>query len=294
MSKNKKPTLGKGLNEIFGGDVQEVIDNITKKRTNGVAAQIDLDKLVANPYQPRKQFDEEELQGLAQSIKENGLFTPILVKENEVGNYYIVAGERRTRAAKLAGLKTISAITADISDIEMQRITLVENIQRSDLNPIEMATSIKVMIENQDLTQEEVSKIIGKSRSYVTNLLNILNLNKKITDGVLNGKVSYGHVRPLITLSEKDAAAIHKTTLEKGLTVREVENYSRAAKLREARANKEPKPVSKKEEELLYAEELVRNKLRSKVIISSNEIKIKYKGREQLSRILERMNAVEK
>ncbi len=292
--KNKKLALGKGLNEIFGGDVQQVIDNIKEKRSNGIANEISIEKLKPNPYQPRKQFDLEELEGLAQSIKENGLFTPILVKENQAGDYYIVAGERRTRAAKLAGLKTITAVIADLSDIEMQRITLVENVQRSDLNPIETAISLKEMISNQNLTQDDVSKIIGKSRSYVANLLGILKLNKKIINGVLNGKISYGHARPLITLSESDAKEIYKKTIEHELSVREVEGYAKAAKLREARANKTKVAKVEKTKEILYAEELVRNKVKSKVDITSNEIRIKYRGRDQLSRILERIEAIEK
>ncbi len=295
MADKKKSTLGKGLDEIFGGDVQEVIDNITEKRTTGTPNEIPVEKLVPNPYQPRKQFDTEELEGLAQSIRENGLFTPILVKENQAGDYYIVAGERRTRAAKLAGLKTVTAVIADISDIEMQRITLVENVQREDLNPIEVATSLQEMIQDQELKQEEVGKIIGKSRSYVANLLGLLKLDQRIVNGVLEGKVSYGHVRPLITLNAKDAKEIYNKVIEQGLSVREVEGYAKAAKLREARANKNPEDKHvQKTQEILYAEELVRNKVKSKVDITSNSIIIKYRGRDQLSRILERMEAIEK
>lgn len=294
MDKKKKQTLGKGLDEIFGGDVNKVIENIQENRTTGVTDEVEVSKLIPNPYQPRKQFDLEELEGLSQSIKENGLFTPILVKENQAGEYYIVAGERRTRAAKLAGLKTIKAVIADISDIEMQRIALVENVQRADLNPIEVAKSLEEMINDQNLKQEEAAKIIGKSRSYVANLLGLLKLNSKIVNGVLDGKISYGHARPLISLSEIDAKGIYAKILEQGLSVRETEGYAKAAKLREARANKEPSAKDKKAQEILYAEELVRNKLKSKVEITSNEIKIKYRGRDQLSRILERMEAIEK
>ncbi len=293
--KVKKPVLGKGLDEIFGGDVNQVIENITTKRSSGKPDEILISKLVPNPYQPRKNFDIEELEGLAQSIKENGLFTPILVRENEAGNYYIVAGERRTRAAKLAGLKKITAIIADITDIEMQRIALVENVQRTDLNPIETAMSLKNLIDEQKLKQDDVSKIIGKSRSYVANLLGILKLDKKIIDGVLDDKITYGHARPLVTLNNKDAKEIYFKIIDQNLSVREVEGYAKAAKLREARANKNKTTKKvKKTQEIIYAEELVRNKVKSKVEITSNEIKIKYRGKEQLSRILERIDALEK
>lgn len=292
--KKKKQSLGRGLDEIFGGDVNEVIENIKENRSDKTNQDIPLTKLMPNPFQPRKEFDIYELKGLATSIKENGLFTPIIVKENEAGKYYIVAGERRTRAAKLAGLKNIKAIVVNITDAEMQRITLVENIQREDLNPIEIAISIESMIREQKITQSEAAKVIGKSRPYVANLLGILKLDKRIINAVLSGRITYGHAKPLITLSQKEAISIYKKILEQELSVKETNNYAKAAKLRSARGNKKPSVVERKEQEIIYAEELVRNKLKSKVEITSNEIKIKYRGREQLSRILERMEALEK
>ena len=290
----KKPALGKGLGEIFGGDVQNVIDNISKKRTNGLTEEIPVDKLVPNPYQPRKNFDKEELEGLAKSIKENGLFTPILVKENPAGKYYIIAGERRSKAAKLAGLKTIKAVVADLTDNEMQRIALVENIQRSELNPIEVAMSLQSMIETQNLKHEEVADIIGKSRTYVVSLLGLLKLDKKIINGVLDAKISFGHARPLITLDKEDANIIYGKIIEQGLSVREVEGYAKASKLRQARRDKGPLEKPTKSEEIIYAEELIRNKVKSKVNITDNEIRIKYKGRDQLTRIIDRIDANEK
>ncbi len=294
MADKKKTSLGRGLEEIFGGDVQNVIDNIAETRTTGAVDEVEVAKLVPNPYQPRKTFDQEELDGLAQSIKENGLFTPILVRENQAGDFYIVAGERRSRAAKLAGLKTIKAVIADLSDEEMQRIALVENVQRADLNPIEVAKSLEQMIDDQNLKQEQAAKVIGKSRSYVANLLGLLKLDDKIINAVLDGKITYGHARPLISLSNEDAKHIFSQVVEQNLSVRETEGYAKAAKLREARANKKPVKGEVKAQEVIYAEELVRNKLRTKVEINSNSIVIKYRGKDQLSRILERMEAIEK
>ncbi len=290
----RKPVLGKGLGEIFGGDVQNVIDNISKKRTDGLTLEIPVSKLVSNPYQPRKHFDKDELDGLAKSIKQNGLFTPILVKENPAGEYYIIAGERRSKAAKIAGLKTIKAVVASLTDDEMQRIALVENIQRAELNPIEVAMSLKSMIDTQKLKHEEIAEIIGKSRTYVVNLLGLLKLDKKIIDGVLDGKISYGHARPLITLSKEDSISIFNKAIEQNLSVREIEGYAKASKLRQARKDKGPQEKTYKSEEILYAEELIRNKVRSKVNITDNEIRIKYKGKDQLTRILDRMDANEK
>ncbi len=296
VEKNKKretKILGKGLNEIFGGDVQNIIDNITEKRTSGTSIEIPIDKLIPNPFQPRKQFDLDELNGLAQSIKENGLFTPILVKENEAGNYYIVAGERRTRAAKIAGLSAIQSIIADISDDEMQRITLIENVQREDLNPIEIAHSLDIMIKSQKLKQEEIANILGKSRSYVANLLNLLKLDQKIINGVLENKLSYGHIRPLITLDSDQAKIIYDKIINQKLSVREIEKYVKSIKSK-YKTDEESEKTTKKRQEMLYVEELIRNKLKTKVKITSNEICLKYKGKEQLSRILERMEILEK
>ncbi len=296
MADKKKSTLGRGLEQIMGGDISKVIDEIqdNAKNNEGVANEVEVSKLVPNPYQPRRTFDLEELEGLAQSIRENGVFTPILVRENQAGDYYIVAGERRSRAAKLAGLKTIPAVIADLSDNEMQRIALIENVQREDLNPIEVAKSLKQMIDDQGLKQDAAAKVIGKSRSYVANSLGLLKLDEKIINAVLDNKITYGHARPLITLPEEVARDIYNKIIDQELSVRETEGYAKAAKLREARANKKPVKGTSKPQEVIYAEELVRNKLRTKVEITNNAIVIKYRGKDQLSRILERMEAIEK
>ncbi len=297
MADKKKSTLGRGLEQIMGGNVESVIATIQDEaiqKSNGVASEVEVEKLVPNPYQPRKVFDLEELDGLAQSIKENGVFTPILVRENQAGDYYIVAGERRTRAARLAGLKTIPAVIADLSDSEMQRISLIENVQREDLNPIEIAKSLKQMIDDQGVTQEEVAEVIGKSRSYVANALGLLKLNEKIIDGVLENKITYGHARPLKTLQDDVALDIYKKIIEQELSVREVEGYAKAAKLREARANKGPAPIREKKSHIAFAEQLIRDKAKTKVEITDKAIVIKFKGEEQLQRIMERLNITEK
>ncbi len=293
----KKSTLGKGLDRIMGGNVSDVIATIQDEaiqQSNGVSNEVPVAKLVPNPYQPRRVFNFEELEGLAQSIKENGVFTPILVRENQAGNYYIVAGERRTRAAQLAGLKTIPAVIAELTDNEMQRIALIENVQREDLNPIEVAKSLKQMIEDQNIKQEEAANVIGKSRSYVANSLGLLKLNEKIINAVLDDKITYGHARPLITLPEEVALDIYKKVIDQGLSVRETEGYAKAAKLREARANKTPEKGKSKDAEIVYAEELLRNKAKTKVEITNNSIVIKYRGKEQLNRIFERLDIIEK
>lgn len=290
----KNRGLGKGLDEIFGGDVEKIIENIAKSKSNGQSQDIDLNKLISNPYQPRKKFNIEELNGLANSIKENGLFTPILIKENGAQEYYIVAGERRVRAAKIAGLKFIPSIISSITDEEMQRITLVENIQREDLNPIEIAKSIESILKTQKIKQEEIANIIGKSRPYVSNLLGMLKLDNIILNSVLNDEINFGHVKPLISLPKNEAIEIYKKILLQNLSVREVEGYAKFSKMILTRKNKKLTLSEKKAQEIIYAEELIRGKLKTKVEISSSEIRIKYKGKEQLSRLLERMEIIEK
>ena len=179
----KKKALGKGLEQLFSNSVID-FNNFerevtTEAQNNGDIVEIELSKIRSNPYQPRKVFDEEALEELARSIKEYGVVQPIIVKKSPAG-YELVAGERRTKAAKLAGLKMIPAIIKDYNDQEMMEIALIENIQRENLNPIEEAISFDNIIKLRGFTQEEFAKRFGKSRSYVTNILCILTLNYNV------------------------------------------------------------------------------------------------------------------
>ncbi len=286
---DKKKSLGKGLNEIFGGDVKDLIKNISNEKTFNSVVEVDLDFLLPNPFQPRKNFDEFEIKELAISIKRNGLLNPIILKESDDKNkYFIVAGERRTRAFKYLELKKIKAIIIDIDNEEMQTLALIENLQRSNLNPIEIAKSLKNMIEFNNLSQEKLSKIIGKSRSYIANLLSLLKLDEIIISGVLEGKISYGHAKVLVTLDNSKALEIYEVIISKGLSVRKTENLVKAIKL-----DKQIKHVETKAKELIYAEKLINKKLKSDVKITKSEIRIKYKNKNELKRILERMEAIE-
>ena len=182
----KRRALGRGLEELFNSEILDyntVEEKIVKETPKEEITEIKIDELRSNPYQPRKVFDKEALQELADSIKEHGVFQPIIVKKSIKG-YEIIAGERRVKASKLAGLETIPAIIRDFNDTQMMEIALLENLQRENLNAIEEATAYKKLQETLSITQEELSKRLGKSRSHITNMLGLLSyqilLRKKL------------------------------------------------------------------------------------------------------------------
>ena len=166
----KKKKLNKGLDAIFGGDITSIIDDIEKNAPESSQEKISLEQIRPNPYQPRKLFNEEALNELAVSIKEHGIFQPVILKKS-IHGYEIVAGERRCRAAKIAGLEEVPAIIVDFTDDQMMEIALLENIQREDLNAIEEAQAYQTMMDRFEITQAELAKRIGKSRTYITNTL---------------------------------------------------------------------------------------------------------------------------
>ncbi len=198
METNRK-ALGMGLEKLFSNDnldIESIEQKIIEEATNEDIIEVNINELRPNPYQPRKKFDEEALRDLAESIKEYGVFQPIIVKKSIKG-YYIVAGERRVRASKLAGLTTIPAIPRDFTDDQMMEIGLLENIQRENLNVIEEAEAYKSMLDNLHLTQEELSKKVGKSRSHITNIIGLLRLPDEVKELVLKNELSMGHARVL-------------------------------------------------------------------------------------------------
>lgn len=289
-SKKKKSGLGKGLNELFQGeDIQTMIDAIEKKPSQFAQVQIPIDQIRPNPYQPRKHFDEEKLNELAQSIKEHGIFQPIILKE-AIQGYEIVAGERRYRAASIVGLTEVPAIIVEFTDQQMMEIALLENIQREDLNAIEEAQAYQNMMKKLKLTQEELAKRIGKSRAHVANTVRLLKMSQKLQDYVLEGTLTMGHIKPLITIDEKKALEVAKKAIEQQLSVREVEDIVKGIKLQEARKSK-PKEV--KPQEYVYVEGLLRKKYRTKIKVDDHTITLKYTDTKDLNRILELMGVIE-
>lgn len=226
MTKEKKG-LGKGLNAFFGED-SEILSNVIKSpkdKNKEIDKVVELNITEVEPMlnQPRKLFDKEKLEELSNSIRENGVLQPILVVKDENG-YTIVAGERRWRAAKLAGLKNIPAIVKDYTDIQKKQVALIENIQREDLNIVEVAKAIKELMEIEGYTQGDVAKVTGKNQSTISNIIRLLKLPDQIQDYLLEGKLVEGQARALLALdSKKRQLEIAQKAVEKNLTVRDVE-----------------------------------------------------------------------
>ena len=223
----KRRALGRGLEELFNDEnlnFDSFEENIVEEaKSNNEVVELPLSELRPNPYQPRKIFDEEALNELAISIKEHGVFQPIIVKKSIKG-YEIIAGERRYRASKIAGFETIPAIIRDFTDDEMMQISLLENLQRENLTAIEEAKAYKSIIEALGLTQDEFAKKIGKSRSYITNMLGLLKLPASVQDMVLYNKISMAHARVLSKLEDpKQIEALAEKVVSEGISVHSLE-----------------------------------------------------------------------
>lgn len=290
MAKKTK-ALSKGLAQIFGDDFNSVLGDIQEGRSEEMVsgkAELDVNLIKSNPYQPRKHFDEVKLQELAESIKEHGVFTPILVKQANDG-YELIAGERRLRASIMANKATIPAIIMEFNDQQMMEIALLENVQREDLNPIEEAIGYQKLIERLNYTQEELSKRIGKSREYVTNLLRLLKLPKQIQDYVVDGKLSNGHARCLLPLKEESKMIeVADHAMKQGLSVRQLEQFVK--KLLTEKKEKEEKQV---DSHLKDVEQRLSNKYQSKVVINNKKIMIHFANDNELNRLLELLGGLE-
>jgi len=291
MASKKK--LGKGLSAIFGEDIDTFLDDISNGssdvKTSG-KTEIDIDKIRANPYQPRKQFDEKALKELSDSIKENGVFQPILIRQS-ISGYELVAGERRLRAAKLAGLKKIPAIIVEFDDRQMMEISLLENIQRENLTPIEEAKAYDQLIKKLKYTQEELSKHLGKSRANIANMLRLLSLPGEVQELVNEGKLSYGQARTLLSLEDEESMIeLAERTVKEGLSVRELESITAVSK------KKKPENKKKAAKRDPFTEDVVnrlQKKFATKVEIKNKSIIIRYTDTEDLNRLLDIMNVIE-
>lgn len=231
MSKMKSPALGKGLEALLGNiEKNPVVQGKLQTEVNAEIADIPMSEIIPNPDQPRKEFDPRTLIALAQSIKENGVIVPITVNKKD-GKYIIIAGERRYRAGKMIGLKTIPAYIRIATESEQMQMALIENIQRDDLNAIEIALSLKALLDQTGLTNEELGKKIGKSRSSVANYVRLLNLPAEIQLAIRQDKLSMGQARALINIEdEKEQIELARKIINDGLSVREVETISNKVK----------------------------------------------------------------
>ena len=289
METSRRKALGRGLEELFNnepidyGRIEEkIIENTNKEEI----VEIPLNELRSNPYQPRKTFDEDALNELATSIKEHGVFQPIIAKKSIKG-YEIIAGERRVKASQMAGLETIPAIIRDFSDQDMMEIALLENLQRENLNALEEAQAYKKLLEELKITQEELAKRLGKSRSHITNMLGLLVLPEDVKKEIIAGKISMGHARVLSKID--DQAKIKELTeqvISKELSVRDLEDLSKDENI--VRRNTQIRKKESNREYKLVEEEL-REKFGTKVKIKNNKMELHFVNDNDLNRILEIM-----
>ncbi len=277
-----KKGLGKGLGALIEENVHE----------EAGIREVKLNEIEPNIGQPRKKFDDDKLLQLAESIKEHGIVQPIIVrKEKDI--YRIVAGERRWRAARLAGLEQVPVIIKEISNRQVMEIALIENIQREDLNPIEEAEAFERLLKEFEMTQEDLSRTVGRSRSAIANSIRLLHLCDKVKEYVVTGELSSGHARALIPIEDGDVQLLFaKEIIEKDLTVRETE-----ALVKRYFAKKPEQKVHKKNEQLLEIEERLKHVFGTKVqLISGNKkgkIMIEYYSNDELDRILELVNSID-
>ena len=285
----KKKVLGRGLEQLFNSeklDVESIEKQIYETSSNEEIIEVKLSDLRANPYQPRKTFDDEALQELADSIKEHGVFQPIIVKKSIKG-YDLIAGERRLRASKLAGLSKIPAIVKDFTDDEMREISLLENIQRENLTAIELAWAYKGIIDNLDIRQEDLAKKIGKSRSHITNTLGLLNLPEDVQKMILNGEISMGHARVLSKMEdEEEVSELADKIVKENMSVHSLEEISKNQNI------KKRTPITRREINSDYSqiESEMREILGTKVKIDNKKINIYFENINDLNRLLEIMN----
>ena len=274
--------LGKGLEQLFSNeriDFDNLEKTIIDEAKKSDIVEIRLDEIRSNPYQPRKTFDEESLKELAESIKEHGVVQPVIVKKSIKG-YELVAGERRTKASKIAGKTTIPAIIRDFNDEEMMEIALIENIQRENLNPIEEALAYENIIKSTGMTQEKIAQKFGKSRSYVTNMLGLLNLPVETKKLVEKGDISASHARVLSKMDdEKKINEIAKKVVNDKINVREIEELVKQVNIA---PTKRIVPNTYK----IY-EDVLRDKVGTKVKVSNKKIEIPFDSQKDLERILE-------
>lgn len=281
----KKRGLGKGLDAIFA-------ENDTEDRNAAVSLKVS--EIEPNRAQPRKDFNEEALAELADSISQHGVLQPLLVRPIFGGGYQIVAGERRWRAARMAGISEVPAVIREMSDSEVMELALIENLQREDLNPLEEAQGYQSLMDTYGMTQEEVSKTVGKSRPTVANALRLLNLPKEILDMVHSGSLSAGHARTLLSFpNPSEMLKGAKLVLEQGISVRELEKLGK--KVNEHLNHTEPEPKPKKKLRYFSEVELALNEhLGRKVQVNGTKkrgiLQIEFYGQEDLSELVKLFN----
>ena len=280
--------LGRGLEALFQENDIESVESFDKIQEGEIVSEIKISDLRPNPYQPRKNFDQEKLEELAKSIREHGVLQPIIVKK-DIKGYIVIAGERRFKASLIANIETIPAIVREYSDELMMQHALIENLQREDLNPIEEAKSYRLIMQKMNLTQERFSEKIGKSRAYVANMMRLLNLPEFVTDAIETKEISIGHAKILAGIKDEELVLKYAMIIkEKQISVRELEELVKVSDAPIQAKKKEKSPVDTYIKSL---ESNLKSYLGTKVDIKDKkgkgQIVINYLSNDDLNRILE-------
>ena len=295
----KKGGLGKGLDSLIANKVEKPVVELSASKENG-ATFISVSKVEPNREQPRKKFDEDSLLELAESIKQYGVIQPLLVQQKN-GYYEIIAGERRWRAAKLAGIKEIPVIIKNLNEQEIMEISLIENIQREDLNPIEEAQAYKRLLTEFNLKQDEIAERVSKSRTAVTNAMRLLKLNEQVQQMLIDEMLTTGHARALLAIEDEEKQyEIAQKIFDEKLSVRETEKL---VKMIQNQKEITPAPVKKVDPQILAVykdlEEQMKSILGTKVFINPKDdkkgkLEIEYYSQDELDRIIDLLRTVER
>ena len=282
--------LGRGLSDILS-EVDEAYEKeITAKSSVDDIYELDIANIEANPHQPRQNFDDGALQELSQSIKTHGILQPIIVRKSDDG-FLLLAGERRLRAAKLAGLESIKAIITDIEFEKFRELALIENIQREDLNPLEIAHALKSLMSEHSLTHEQLSKRIKKSRTHITNMLRLLSLSPYVQEKLGSFEISLGHAKLLINLSEKEQKLAVDTIVGQKLSVRESENLIKQLRLKKSGQKQSAKSaVGTQYVDLAAYKQKLQNQIPVDCSIKKNKIEISFKNEAEIETFLQYFN----
>jgi len=274
--------LGRGLGALLG-EIEEAYENEGVQQDSIV--EIDINSVKTNPYQPRKTFDEKSLHELSESIKKDGLLQPIIVTE-DIDGYVLVAGERRLRASKVAKLKKIKAIVIKVDEKKLREFALIENIQRDELNAVELAYAYAELIKLHEITHEELSSVIHKSRTHITNTMRLLQLSKETQDALVAKKITAGHAKVMVGLTDKEQKLVVNSIIGQKLSVRDVEHLVKSMK--SSPDIQESKKVVKK-----YNFDAITESLKAlgyKTKINANKLTIEFEDENQIEKLLEKIS----
>lgn len=289
----KKLAMGRGLGAILAETAEAYEQSMSDN--SSLVLELDVDVIKPNPYQPRKTFDSQKLEELSESILEHGLLQPIVVYDNGDGDYILIAGERRLRASKLAGLSNIKAIVAEIDFKHMRELALIENIQREELNAIELALSYQELLQEHNITHEELSKRISKSRTQITNTLRLLQLSDEIKQMLIDDKISQGHAKMLVTLEEKEQKLVADSIIGQKLNVRDTESLIKQMKNRtendEHKSKKSLKNNAEKiDNELLYALQKELRAMGIQAYINATKITLTFQNDAEITTLIKKVS----